>query len=200
MAFPWQLPGTQNNGRNPTLLPNFDRPFAKNGVITLTPSSELAGELGTAVPASGSVTVAGTVAAGNVISLVVKSPVFAPSVTIQYTAVSTDTLDTIASALASLINGSSILSSYGYWANADGAAVVVNQRGPVGNFATLSASSTGAETFTVVQPSGGSGAIVPLSNFAWAYNGVVKDYFYGLPYALPYHQLSVMVAQGLPIA
>lgn len=200
MPFPFALPGTQNDGRNPLLLPNLDRPFAVNGSVGLVNPSKLAALLGSGTPASGSVTVAGVVASGDVITLTVANGVLNPSVSVSYTATSTDTVDTIAEALAKEINASDTLVTHGFWADAESGVVQVYQRGPVGNFTTLSASTTGAETFTEVQPSGGNGPIVPLSNFYWAHNGNVHDYFYGQPYSVTYNNLDQMVAQGMPIA
>ena len=201
MAFPFQLPGNQHNGRNPTLLPNFDRPYANNGTVTLTPSPELASELGNGVPSEGSVTIAGTVASGDVISLELANGVLNPSVKVSYTATSTDTLATIAANLAAQINANSTLRSFGFWAddNGDGE-VKVYQRGPVGNFTVLTPSTTEGETFTTAQMTGGSGPIVPLSNFIYTNAGVVRDYWYGLPFKPSYYELSNMVAQGLPVS
>ncbi len=201
MPFPFQLPGNQHNGRNPTLLPNLDRPYCKNSTVTLTNSSELASELGSGVPSEGSVTIAGTVAAGDVISLAVTNGVLKPSVVVTYTVTSTDTLATIAANLAAQINANSTLRSFGFWADDNGDGEVrVYQRGPVGNFTTLTPSTTGAETFTTVDPTGGAGPIVPLSNFIYTNAGVVRDYWYGLPFKPSYYELSNMVAQGMPIS
>ncbi len=201
MVFPFQMPGKQNNGRNPTLLPNLDRPYAKNGTVSLVPSSELAADMGDGTPSGGSVVIAGTLAAGDVITLKVENGVLDPSASVSYTVTSTDTLATVGANLAKALNASSTLRNYGFWADDNGEGTVyVYQRGPVGNFSTLSATTTGAETFTYTQMSGGEGPIVPLSNFIYANNGVTRDYWYGLPFQPGYYDLSNMVDQGMPIA
>lgn len=200
MSFPFQLPGTQNNGRNPTLLPNLNRPYAKNGVIGEPSSYELAKLMGSGTPASGTVTVAGTMAAGNVITLTIANGVLKPSVVLTYTATSTDTTETIAEELASLVDKNEILSMFGFWATTLTDVLTIYQRGVVGNFTTLAATSTGAETFTITNPTGGAGPIVPLSNFGWANNGNYKDYWYGQPFDISYDIVKSMVSQGMPIA
>jgi len=200
MPFPFQFPGTLGGTQNPTLLPNFYRPFVKNGSMDLTNSPELAKDLGAGVPSEGSVTFGGT-ASGGTVTLTIANGVLTPSVTLSYAPTSSDTVETIAAMFAGLINSNPVLRSFGFWGDDNGLGELkVFQRGPVGNFTTLSASTTGAQTFTIVQMTGGSGPVVPLSNFTFAHNGTYNDYYYALPYAVNYHQLSEMVAQGIPVS
>lgn len=203
MAFPYQLVG--NNGRNPTLLPNLYRPFSKNGQLELTPSGDLATDIdaqkGGSSISSGNVTIAGTVAEGDVLSLSIENGVLGDApIVATYTLTSTDTLETAAANLASAFNDINTLIQFGFWANSNGAEIIVNQRGPVGNFSTLSFSTTGAETDTIVQMTGGEGVIVPLTNFTFANHGSFEDYWYGLPYDINYTLLSNMVDQGMSIS
>jgi phage tail sheath gpL-like len=204
MPFPFQLPG--NNGRNPTLLPNFYRPFSRFGQLELIPSASLeadvASQVGAATPASGSVALAGAVASGDVLSLSVANGVLGKApVVVTYTLTSSDTIDTAAANLAAAFNATPSLLQYGFWANSTGdGTITVYQRGPVGNFTTLAFSSTGSETATVTQPTGGKGMIVPLTNFTFSNNGDYQDFWYGLPYEVNYHQLDAMVTQGMSIS
>ncbi len=200
MSFPFQV-SFGPAGNNPTLLPNLDTPLVTNGVVQLTPSSGIdAAAAGTA--STGSVTVAGTVASGNVITVTVANPVLPNgAVAVSYTATGTDTLATVAANLAVAMNNTSTLSQYGWSFGSNGLGeLILSQRGPVGNFSTISASTTGAETFTIVQMSGGTGTIVPLTNFTFSHSSDLTNYWYGKPVQVGYGALSAIVSQGLPVA
>jgi hypothetical protein len=60
--------------------------------------------------------------------------------------------------------------------------------------------SSGSETFTEVQPVGGSGAIVPTANFVLdeAYTGAT-NFWRGQPALVDYATLASIIAAGLPI-
>ncbi len=200
MPFPFAVP--KGNTQNPLLLPNFDQPFSVNGVLSLVNPSDLAPDLvANATPASGSVTIGGSVAQGDVVTLEVTNGVLgSAAVSVSYTAKSGDTVATVAAALAKAFNATQSLVRYGFWADTDGeGAVLVYQRGPVGNFTTLGHSTTGSETFTVTNPSGGDNVVVPLANFEFSFNGSTKSYLYGQPYKVSYPILTAMVSQGQKI-
>ena len=200
MAFPYQVNyGPSTN--NPTLVPNFGTPIINNGVISLANGSQL-DAAANGVNATGSITVAGTIASGNTITVTVTNGCLpGGSVAVPYTTTSSDTAVTIAAQLALLLNNNVTLSTYGWRFGTNGAgAIELYQRGPVGNFSTLSATTTGAETFTYVQMSGGTGAVVPLSNFSLSFNNVVTQFWYGKPIIMAFAALNNAVAQGVPIS
>lgn len=99
---------------------------------------------GTATPpvaATGTVTIAGTVAAADVVTVTIDGTAF------SYTTLSTDTVTTIASALVSLINASTL----GLFTASSSAGVITitaTNAGVDGNSITLSATATGAITAT----------------------------------------------------
>ncbi len=201
MSFPYQVNyGPSSN--NPTLIPNFGTPIVKNGVLTLENGGGIESDLGGNTKASGSITIAGTVASGNTITVTVANGVLpGGSVAVSYTLSGTDTLATAAAELALLLNSNATLSQYGWSFGTNGLGeVLCYQRGPVGNFSTLSATTTGAETFTIVQMSGGAGVVVPLANFTFSFNNSMSNYWYGKPVPMSYLMLKNAVAQGAPLA
>ncbi len=200
MAFPYQV-NYGPAGNNPTLVPNFGTPMVNNGVITMATGGQV-DSAANGTSASGTITVAGTVASGNVITATITNGCLpGGSVSVAYTTTSTDTAVTIAAELALLLNNNATLSRYGWRFGTNGAGVVdVYQRGPVGNFSTVSVTTTGAETFTIVHLSGGTGAVVPLSNFSLSFNNVVTQFWYGKPQILAYMALQNAVSQGVPLS
>lgn len=192
--------------RNPTLVPNFDLPYAENGTVGLQ-SPALFLKNNPRTDATAEATIGGTITAGNTVTLTVTHGLLpGGSLSVTYTVLSTDTVDTIAEALAGLINDSA--AAQGANLRADSAAAVVTLRwnGPVGNFAVLSESTSGGATETVTLTpsngvfSGGAGPVFASNNFTFGYNGVLKDYWYGQPYILPETLIGQMVAAGEPLA
>ncbi len=200
MGFPWQYPGRPLSGKNPTILPNFGRPFAKNGTLTLTDSHDLASQLGGDTASSGSVTISGTVAANDHLTLTFTNGVLGSApVSVEFTTTTT-VLSDAAAGLASAVNDSQQLRDFGFWATSDAGVVTVKQASGVGNFTTLAAATSGAETFVIAQMGGGSGVLTPLQNFSFSHGGVLTNYWYGIPFTVGHATLSKMVAQGMPIA
>lgn len=196
--------------RNPTLLPNFNRPVASgNGTLGYqSPASFLAAN--PRADATASATIGGTVTTGDTITLkVTLATLSGGSNSVAYTAVAGDTVETIAEALANLVTGNGVFQDANIFAETGGEAapaeVVVHANGPVGNFAVLSYTlSSGATETVTLSPSGGalsggSGPIFAANNFDWGQNGSVNSFFAGQPYELGYDVITAMVAQGMPI-
>ena len=201
MSFPYQVTyGVESN--NPTLVPNFGTPVVQNGVLTLAAPGAVDAALGGTTKSSGSVTIAGTVASGNTITLkIANGSLPNGAVSVSYTLTGTDTLVTAAAELAMVANNTPVLSQYGWSFSTNGLGeVLVYQRGPVGNFSTLSATTTGSETFTITQMSGGAGLVVPLTNFSYSFNGVMTNLWYGKPVNLSFQMLQGIVNQGVPVS
>lgn len=65
--------------------------------------------------------------------------------------------------------------------------------------------STGSETLTVTTPVGGSGPIIPLTNFQFSqgskegYSSSMMDFWVGKPYLVDFLTLTHLVTQGMPI-
>ena len=199
MAFPYQ--GTVGNHQNPTLLPNFFRPVAGGGGISLTSPKDFMARYPTTA-SNGSVVIGGTLAAGDVVTVAITNPVLGSgAIDIAYTVTATDTAASIAYELAQGIMANATLQRFGFTAEADPLtdALLVYQASAVGNFSTLVFSTTGAETGTVTQMTGGAGPITPIENFIFAGSGGVQSFWFGIPVAVGYALLSQMVNQGLPV-
>ncbi len=196
--------------RNPTLLPNFNRPVA-SGSGTLgyqSPASFLASNPRT--DATATATIGGTVTAADTITLTVTLATLPGGVqSVTYAAITGDTTETIAEALATLVNENAAFQNANIYAVLGGeaapSAITVHANGPVGNFAVLSYTLSGSATETVtISPSngalsGGSGPIFAANNFEWGQNGTLSAFFSGQPYLLGLDVITAMVAQGMPI-
>ena len=91
---------------------------------------------------------------------------------IAVTAAGGETLATLAAKLAAVFAADSTIQSLGITVESDPVAGKIDftWSGPLSNYVTLSASaSPGAETFTVVQFSGGSGPVIPLRAFSFVF-------------------------------
>jgi hypothetical protein len=180
------------------LLPDADTPVVQNGVISHEPETSIA-TLEPRVNGTGSVTIAGTVGSGDDISLKFTSTLFTGgSLTVGETDVSGDTDTNAAERLAAAIMANATLTGFGVIAEADPIAgkVDVTWPGPLGSFVTMSDNTTGAETFTLVQISGGSGPIIPTDNFRFVYNGQVIQLVHNRRKQLDKNGLAVLVASG----
>jgi phage tail sheath gpL-like len=197
-------------GRDPTLIPNFDR-VAVSGQGSLdhqNPAAFLAAN--PRVDATVQATVTGTITNLDVVTITATTgllPGGAASVT--YTVVTADTTTTIAEGIANAINTSSVMQSVGIYATLVGTAtpnaVLVRSNGPCGNFLTMSSSVSGAATEIITwansgKAAGGSGPVFATNNFNFNFaTGGVGSFFYGQPYILGYDVLLQMIAQGMPI-
>ncbi len=195
-GFPYQQ--AYPNFQQPTLLPNFDKPVAVNGTMQLTTPAGVVAAY-PVVASSGSAVIGGTATTGNVMTLTIANGVLTPSVTLTYTVPSGSTTSTIAYAFAQLIMQNATLGRFGFYAEANGSTLLIYQQSGVGNFSTLSASSTGTETVTLTQMSGGSGPITPVENFTFASGPNLNNYWFGIPANVNYQTLKAMVTEGVPI-
>lgn len=155
------------DANNPTLIPNSSQSSVSgNTTILQSPAQLLAAN--PRVAAHATATVGGSVANDDVLNLTVNNPVLpSGAVTVSVTASGADTDATLAASLANAINSNSVLRGFDIFATVAAAVVTVNHNGPVGNLTTLTESvSPGSETITISGPlTGGSGPVIPLSNF-----------------------------------
>jgi hypothetical protein len=200
---------TGGGTQSPTLIPNFSIPVGSNGrgLMQQGPAEYLAAN--PRANASATVTVGGTVTAGDTVTITLTNGVFSNSqiaqpnsaVSVTYTVLSTDTLDTIAEALAELLNENALLRYY-VRADAAGAVVTINWPGPVGNLTALAVSTSSGSTVTLTESaaslSGGSGPVYVWENFNWSQGGGVKSFFIGNFYDVS-SMLSRLVQFGMPI-
>jgi hypothetical protein len=212
----------QLDGRQPTLLPNFDVPVVLDAdttdqtIVGLYSPAHYLSYFPRAL-SSVTLTVSGTITNNDTLSvtltngiLLTPSPVGTRTVTV--TAVTGDTITTVATKIAKALNDDVTLQPYGVFADtgpggAGGLSNVVtlNWPGPLGNFTTVttSKSPTGAtETLTLSASalSGGSGPVIPFQNFWFSQGGQTSDFWIGQPVQLDYYTLSLFVAQGMPVA
>lgn len=195
---------------NPTLIPNFDKVSA-SGQGTFdhqNPAAYLAAN--PRVDASGTGTVAGTITNGDTVTVKVALATLPNgSATVAYPVVTADTATTVAEGVANAFNNSAVMQAAGLFAEMGGtglpAQFVVHGSGPIGNFATLTATVSGGATETITFGNGGvlaggSGPVFATNNFEWAFpSGGVSAFFAGQPYILGFDVLTQMVAQGMPI-
>lgn len=117
----------------------------------------------TVANASGTVTAGGSVAAGNTWTLqFVNASVPAlvtPGITLSGTAVTGETLTTLAAKIAVLVQANAVLRTAGVSATSAAAVLTVRQPGVLGNTLVLTSGVSASLTLTVVQPASGTGAI-----------------------------------------
>jgi hypothetical protein len=148
--------------RNPTLLPNFDKPnYSADSNNNSDPNGTGAGALGLSSPAgflkanprvdaTGTATVGGTVTTGDILTIEASNPVLpAGFISHTYTAVPGDTANSIAEAFADLFNDDAVAAAVGLRADANGAVITFHQGGPVGNFTALSVPTEEGSKITV---------------------------------------------------
>lgn len=192
------------DSRNPTLVPNFDRPVASGAGTTdsTSPAAFLAAN--PRVDATVTATIGGTPAAGDTVTLTVTCG--QNVITHTYTVVSGDTVTTIAEGLGSLFNTDASANGLGLYTVMGGtslsAELVFHWNGPVGNFAVLTDSLSAGATETVTLGNsgvfaGGSGPVIVTNNFNFSWNGATQSYWYGNPYILDYLLIKALVTQGL---
>jgi phage tail sheath gpL-like len=151
------------------------------------------------VNGTGSVKVSGTEATGDTVSITFSGKLFASSVVVSVTSVSGDSDQTIAEKLGAAINANSTLEGFGVEASTDSGTagqVDVVWPGPLGSFVTMTPHTTGAETFTTTQISGGSGPIIPSDNFQFMNNGGIVRLWKGRRVTLDSPTLTTLVNGG----
>ena len=158
-----------NPAQNPTLLPNFNQAVAMGPeIVPQSPAQILAANA--RVNASLALTVGAAVATSDVLDVTLTNAVLpAGALTVSVTATVSDTDATLAEKLAAKINLNLICRQYDIVAESLDGVLTVLQAGPVGNSTVVTtAVSPGSETFTPSSGTltGGSGPVVPLSNFS----------------------------------
>ena len=156
--------GTPNASyhRNPTLLPNFDKPVATgSGTLGLqSPAAFLAAN--PRANATVTATIGGTITAGDILTLELTNNVFSnivlqntaltPIISHSYTVVAGDSVATIAQAFAKAFNDDAVAQGFGVEVDAggsSGAVLTFNHPGPVGNFSTLTAPTLESAKITI---------------------------------------------------
>lgn len=119
---------------------------------------------GIAAVSSGSITVGGTITAGNTYTMTfidagVPSLV-TPGVTLTGTVVAGDTVTTIAARIAAAINANLTLDTAGLLVASTAGVVTVKMPGAAGATLVVTSSATGTLTLTAVSPTGGTGPII----------------------------------------
>jgi hypothetical protein len=206
---------------SPTLIPNFygnsmsnAAGDAGNTLDAQSPAQYVANNArGTATSI---LTVGGAITSGggDVVVLTLTQPQLAGgSFSLSYVSVASDTIAGVAEGLDSTFNAyvrANLSSGYGpteIWADTEEgtlaleAKMVVNWIGPMGNFATLTATATGSLTVAVSSAAlgGGSGPVLAANNFTFSYNGSTMAFYYGKPYNLDGVLLATLAAQDQPV-
>lgn len=161
--------------QSPLLRPNIGVPDgAAGGGIGSTVLRSRSDFLKTHTRAAAEVTMSlgGSFASGHTIDVIFTSPPFpSGAITVAYTSVGSDTTATaLGDHLAGAINESAACQAYGISASAAAGVLKLYHNGPVGNYDTVSFTSTGSESATFSNPAGGTTGIMsggggPL--FAW---------------------------------
>ena len=198
------------DAQNPTLLPLMDMAVnSGQGTLDVMSPTRYLAQFPRA-SAAVTCTVSGTITNLDTVKLKFTSNFFAGGsyTTAAYTIVTADTLATIAGQLDDLVDTDPVLAGLGVsglmTGNTNPNQMSVTWNGPVGNFVTVSAIVTGAQTevFTFGNSgvlAGGSGPIIPTANFAFSYNGTVVNFQYGKLVNVDSGLLAALVSQGRPI-
>jgi hypothetical protein len=202
-------------GQQPTLIPNTDPvdispPIMSNGpqIVSFRRIADFEA-ITPRTPASNAVTFATAPAGGDVITALFTSGVFdGGTYSVSATAVTNDTLAMLVDRVASAINSDPILEGvFGVTAQGGGSAgavLTINWPGPVGNFAVVTLSSTGATTFTYSPSggvfSGGAGSVIPYANIIATIGNTCMRLRLGQPYYLDYSTIAALVAGSQPIS
>lgn len=192
--------------RNPTLLPNTDVAVAVGGGVTAlqSPADFLAAN--PRVNATNALTLGGTITNLDNITLNLTHKLLTGGVLTKVIPVVTgNTLATIAEKIAVAFNDDAQCQALQILVDPVGAVVTFNWPGLVGNLAVLTGSVSGAATETLTfSPvggglTGGSGPIVPVNNFQYAYGNSIQNFRYGEPVFADPPLVAALVADGMPI-
>jgi hypothetical protein len=194
--------GLVNPAQNPTLLPNFNQPSVLGPVVTsLSPSQLLAANV--RVAASLALTLSSSVADDDVLNVVLSNNNLPDgSLTFSYTTNGADTLATLAENLAALVNSNLVAQAYGIYATSLDGVLTLNVPGEVGNSASVTTSvSPGSEVFTPSSGdlTGGSGMMIPLSNFSASVGLNILNLRQGQPVLLDSTTVANLVASGCAV-
>lgn len=186
-------------------MPNQGTPI-QNSPVIINGSISRKDEAGMAalmprVNGTGSVTLSGTVATSDIVSIRFASAIFPSTISIPVTCSVGETLTSLATKLCAAIMANATLRAAGLTCSVDPTVVgKINfvWPGPLGTFVTISGiASPGAEGFAYVQISGGSGPVIPIEDFQFMNNGSVVRLFYQRRIQLDAITLANLVAGGL---
>jgi LysM repeat protein len=148
--------------RNPTLVPNFDKPnISTSNNNNSDPTGTGASALSLTSPAgflnanprgeaTCTATIGGTVTAADILTIRASNPVFpAGFISHTYTVQAGDTLNDIAEELAGLFDDDTAAANVGLRADVLDAVITFRQGGPVGNFTVLTAPTEEAAKITI---------------------------------------------------
>ena len=135
------------NGRNPTLVPNFDTPFANGSTVDLESPAAFAKQ-NPRTAATATATIGGSVTTGDEVTIELANPIFGgdqygslspAAISHTYTTVADDTVTIIAEALADLFNDDATAQSADIRCDVAGAVITFRHAAGIGNFSTLTA-------------------------------------------------------------
>lgn len=151
------------------------------------------------VVGTGTVTVAGSVVNGDVLSLTLTSALFSGGThAVTATAATSDTDSICAEKLANSINNDATLQSFGAYATALAAVLTIHWPGPLGSFVTFALTSTGSEGGTDVQITGGSGPVIATADTRFGLGNQIVSVRKNRRYSFDAYNLAAIVAGGTP--
>lgn len=181
-----------------SLLPDLDTVVVQGYVVSGVPDSALDALEPRAI-GTGTVTISGAVANGDVLTLTLTSKLFASgSHAVTATAATSDTDAICAEKLANAVNADATLQALGVYATALAAVLTINWPGPLGAFVTMALASTGSEAGAVVQITGGSGPVIALTDTRFVIgDGSVITVRKNRRYSFDAYGLSQLVSGGM---
>ena len=153
MLLPVQTNPTPNAGRNPTLVPNFNRVQASGSgtVDQYSPGAWLATD--PRADAQATAVIGGSVTTGDELTIELTNPVLPGGLASHtVTAAGGDTVGTLADAIARGFNGDANCQAVGIRCDVggtSGAVITFHHNGPLGNFSVLSSPQEQPSTITV---------------------------------------------------
>ena len=186
--------GVSDIGRNPMLLPNMDYTLMLNGGQSTVSTQQYLDQFPRG-QASGTATIGGTVTEDDELTITLAGHAS------NYTAGASDTVDTEAAGLADAINSNSNVNQL-VVATSSGAVVTIKaiNGGPVGNSITFTVSKSGGATETITASpttgllAGGTGAVIPTTDFPYTWNGSLLQFWKGKPIDLSDNNLVAALA------
>jgi hypothetical protein len=181
-----------------SLLPDIDQQAIQGNSVGSVSDSALDALEPRAV-GSGTVTISGAVASGDVLTLTLTSKLFTGGThAVTATAATSDTDAIVAEKLTTSINNDSVLQAMGAYATALAAVVTVHWPGPLGSFVSMSFGATGSEAAALVQIAGGSGPVIALTDARFVVgDGAVITVRKNRRYSFDAYALNQIVSGGM---
>lgn len=159
-------------------IPDLDSPVIVPGGAARKSEADLAAQF-PRVNGAGSVTIGGTNAENNVLTVTFTSKVLpGGAVAVSVTSGASETATSLAAKMAAAIMANAALVAFGVLAIHDAAApakVNLKWPGPLSSHVVISGASTGDDSFTIVQLSGGSGPVISSEDIRFVHNGAVIE-------------------------